>query len=69
MDWKLDPENQKKYDEVTARISVLQAKLGITPRTLEERARDYKRAVQEKKRKEQELAKLTNRRPPPKWKV
>lgn len=69
MDWKLDPENQKKYDEVVTRNRILQDRLGITPRTIEERARDYKKLRQEEELKKQELAKLTNRRPPPKWKV
>lgn len=69
IDWKLDAETQAKYDRVVLHIRRLQAELGIKSRTIEERARDYELAKQEKKLKEQELVKLTNRRPPPKWKV
>ena len=69
MDWKLDPENQKKYNEVVTRNRILQDRLGIAPRTIEERARDYEKLRQEEELKKQELAKIANRRPPPKWKV
>ncbi len=66
MDWNLTPENQKKYDEVVAHTRRLQAELGIKPRTIEERARDYA----EKQKQVEELKKLmSNRRPPPKWKL
>lgn len=66
MDWNLNPENQKKYDEVLANNRRMQEILGIEPRTLEQRAADYQR----KKAERAELTKLMgNRRPPPKWKL
>ena len=66
MDWSLNPENQKKYDEVMANNRRMQEILGIEPRTLEQRAADYQR----KKAEQDELKKLMGkRRPPPKWKL
>jgi hypothetical protein len=66
MNWGLNSENQKKYDEVTAEIRRLQCEMGIKPRTIEERAAEY-----EKKKAEQArlAAQLSTRRPLPKWKV
>ncbi len=66
MDWGLDPENQKKYDEVTANIRRLQAEMGITPMTIAERAADL-----QKKKAAQALisAQLGMVRPKPKWKI
>lgn len=66
MDWGLDPENQKKYDEVTANIRRLQAEMGIKPRTMEERAADHQRKQAEKAQLEQIMGK---HRPLPKWKL
>lgn len=66
MDWSLNPENQKKYDEVLANNRRMQEILGIKPRTLEQRAADYQR----KKAEVEELTKLMGtRRPVPKWKI
>ena len=66
MDWSLNPENQKKYDEVLANNRRMQEILGIKPRTLEQRAADYQR----KKAEAEELTKLMGtRRPVPKWKI
>ena len=66
MDWSLNPENQKKYDEVLANNRRMQEILGIKPRTLEQRAADYQR----KKAEAEEFTKLMGtRRPVPKWKI
>lgn len=73
MDWSLNEENQKKYDQVVADIRRLQAEFGIKPKTLEERVADYERKKAEETRRAEELKKLQNsisiRRPPPKWKI
>jgi len=66
MNWDLNAENQKKFNEVVAEIRRLQAEMGVKPMTLEERAAEY----QKKKAEQARLtAQLGNKRPPPKWKV
>lgn len=71
--WPLNPELQEKFNRVVAQTRRLQAELGITPRTLEQRYQDYLTRKQEEARKSEELAKFNNavgiRRPPPKWKI
>lgn len=71
--WGNDPELQRRFEEIRADIRRLQAEFGITPRTLEERARDYELRKAEEVRKAEELAKFNStvgiRRPVPKWKV
>ena len=71
--WGNDPELQRRFEEIQATTRRLQAELGITPRSLEERARDYELKRAEQARKEEELKKfnslIANRRPPPKWRV
>ena len=71
--WALTPELQKKYEEVVAHTRRLQAELGITPMTLEERAKAYEQRKLEEQRREKELEKFQKLvgqiRPPPKWKV
>jgi outer membrane murein-binding lipoprotein Lpp len=66
MDWELNAENQKKYDEVTAEVRRLQAEMGIAPMTIEERAADYQRRKEEQARL---TARIGNLRPAPKWKI
>lgn len=66
IDWQLNPENQKKYDEIIVKNRQLQAVLGISPKTLAERAEDHAKKKQEQTQLTQLLGK---RRPPPKWKV
>lgn len=71
--WGNDPELQRRFEEIRADIRRLQAEFGITPRTLEERARDYELKKAEEARKAEELKKFNSligtRRPPPKWRV
>jgi 5'-deoxynucleotidase YfbR-like HD superfamily hydrolase len=73
MNWELNPELQKKYDEVVARISQLQIELGVKPRSIEERYQDYLSKKAEEDRRAEEIKKLqsgiSKMRPPPKWKV
>jgi transcriptional regulator of met regulon len=73
MDWSLPPDLQKKHDEIVARTRELQKELGIKPRTIEERYQDYLTREAEKQRRAEELAKFTQslsqRRPPPNWKI
>lgn len=66
MDWELNTENQKKYDEVIAEVRRLQAEMGITSRTIEERAADYQKRKEEQARL---TARIGNHRPAPKWKI
>ena len=72
-DWSLTPELQKKFEEVQAQTRRLQAEFGITPMTLEERAKAYEQRKLEEQRREKELEKFQKLvgqiRPPPKWKV
>ena len=66
MDWSLNEENQKKYDEVLANIRRVQTIMGVEPQSMEQRAAEYQR----KRAEQAELTKLMGkRRPPPKWKV
>ena len=71
--WALTPELQEKYDRVVAHTRRLQAELGITPMTLDERIAAYEQRKIEEARKQEELKKLQqitgSRRPPPKWKL
>lgn len=73
MDWSFPPDIQKRYEAILAQTRRLQKELGIRPRTLEERAKDYEYRKLEEKKKAGELAKfdklIGHRRPPPKWKV
>jgi hypothetical protein len=73
MDWSFPPDLQIQYERVLAQTRRLQAELGITPMTLEERAAAYEKRRMEEQRKQQELAELQQRliknRPLPKWKV
>lgn len=73
MNWSLNDENQKKYDQVVADVRRLQQLFGIKPRTLEERHQDYLAKKAEEARKAEELKKaqslIGTRRPPPKWRV
>jgi hypothetical protein len=68
MHWVFDlnPENQKKYDEVTAEIRRLQSEMGIEPMTLEERAAHYQK---EKLNQARLAAHIGVKKPPPKWKM
>ncbi len=72
-DWSLTPELQKKYDEVVAHTRRLQAELGITPMTLDERLAAYEKRKAEEARKAKELAELQQRigqhKPLPKWRI
>lgn len=64
--WSFPPDIQAQYDRVLAQTRKLQAELGITPMTLDERAEAYTK----RKQQEEEIKKFTlHRRPPPKWKV
>ena len=65
-DWSLTPELQKKFEEVQAHTRRLQAELGITPMTLEERAAAYAKRKEEEIKAQSIIGKM---RPPPKWKV
>lgn len=73
MDWSLNEENQKKYDQVVADNQRLQKEFGIKPRTIEQRYQDYMAKKAEEDRRAEELKKLQNsigiRRPAPKWKI
>ncbi len=73
MDWSFPPDLQIQYERVLAQTRRLQAELGITPMTLEERAAAYDKRRMEEQRKQQELAELQQRliknTPLPKWKV
>jgi len=64
--WALTPELQKKFDEVVAHTRQLQAEMGITPMTLEERAIAYAKRKEEEAQAKAMVGKL---RPPPKWKI
>ena len=64
--WALTPELQKKYDEVVAHTRRLQAEMGITPMTLEERAAAYAKKKEEEAKAKAMIVKM---RPPPKWKI
>jgi hypothetical protein len=66
MNWDLNDENQKKYDEVTTNIRRLQIEMGIEPRTLAERAEEYQK---KKVSQVQITAQLGMVRPKPKWKI
>lgn len=71
--WSNDPDIQKRYNEIVAQTRRLQAELGITPMTLEQRAEDYRRRQQEELARQEELKKLEEiigkKRLPPKWKL
>jgi len=71
--WSLTPELQKRFEEIQAQTRMLQEQLGITPMTLDERAVAYTKRKEDERKRQEELAKLTQitgqRRPPPKWKV
>jgi hypothetical protein len=73
MDWSFPPDIQKRYEEILAQTRRLQKELGITPRTLEERARDYELRKLEEQKKTDELDKFKQlvgqQRPVPKWKL
>lgn len=66
MAWELNPENQKKFDEVAAEIRRLQTEMGINPMTIDERAAEYRKEKEQRSRLESHLG---VRRPAPKWKV
>jgi hypothetical protein len=72
-DWSFPPDIQAQYDRVLAQTRKLQAELGITPMTLDERAMAYERRKVTEARRQQELKileqQLGQRRPPPTWKV
>lgn len=71
--WGDNPELQRRLEEVQANIRRLQAEFGISPRTIEERARDYELKKAEEARKTEELKKFNGLigtiRPAPKWKI
>jgi hypothetical protein len=73
MDWSFSPDLQLRYETILAQTRRLQKELGIIPRTLEERARDYELRKLEEQKKAEELAKFNQmtgqRRSPHKWKV
>ncbi len=73
IDWSFPPDIQAQYDRVLAQTRKLQKEFGIEPRTIEQRCQDYLKRQEEEKRRQEELAKLSQitgqRRPPPKWKV
>lgn len=65
-DWSLTPELQKRFEQVQAQTRKLQAELGVTPMTLEERAAAYAKRKEEEAQAKQILG---QRRPPPRWKI
>lgn len=66
MAWELNPENQKKFDEVAAEIRRLQTEMDIKPMTIAERAAEYQK---NKSAQAQISAQLGMVRPKPKWKI
>ena len=66
MNWELDPENQKKFDEVAAEIRRLQTEMGVKPMTIAERAVEYQK---NKAAQAKISAQLGMVRPKPKWKI
>lgn len=66
MAWELNPENQKKFDEVAAEIRRLQTEMGVKPMTIAERAVEYQK---NKAAQAQISAQLGMVRPKPKWKI
>lgn len=56
--WALTPELQERYDKIVAETRRLQAELGITPRTLEQRHQDYLARKAEERRVQEELEKI-----------
>jgi len=72
-DWSFPPDLQERYERIVAETRRLQKELGVKPRTMEQRFRDYlaqqaeeQRRLEEQKKFEQLIGK---HRPPPKWKV
>ncbi len=66
--WSLTPEIQQRVEHIHAETRRLQDQLGVTPRTLDERYRDYivRKAEQERQQKElQLLAELKQKQRPP----
>lgn len=58
--WALTPELQDRYDKIVAETRRLQAELGITPRTLEQRHQDYLNRLDVERRQKEELAKINS---------
>ena len=72
-DWSFPPDLQERYERIVAENRRLQKELGVKPRTMEQRFRDYlarqaeeQRRLEEQKKFEQLIGK---HRPLPKWKV
>lgn len=72
-DWSFPPDLQERYERIVAETRRLQKELGIEPRTMEQRFRDYLARLAEEQRRLEEQKKfeqlIGKHRPLPKWKV